>query len=182
MVAAPGTTLRNFGCRIAASAAQPAVDRPFVADPDSFPLSADAALAWPDPQVKKAQQLVQVEAVKVQAELQQAEFEGFDSEELVRAVVSGNQEPRGTDLTEKAMELSADVRPAREPRGAQQRPPWRRIACDLRSECGSRSGQLQVAPRCVGERERHGRPLLRRSSRSASLKRTRTRTRRASRR
>lgn len=59
-------------------------------------------------QVKKAQQLVQVEAVKVQQELASAEFEGFSSDESVRAVVSGNQEPRGTDITEEAMKMGAE--------------------------------------------------------------------------
>lgn len=64
--------------------------------------------------MKKAQQLVQVEAVKVQAELQQAEFDGYSTDELVKAVVSGNQEPRGTDITEAAMELGAEARHAEE--------------------------------------------------------------------
>jgi len=58
--------------------------------------------------VKKAQQVVQVEAVKVQKELAAAEFDGYSSDELVKATVSGNQEPRGCDITEAAMELEAD--------------------------------------------------------------------------
>ena len=39
-----------------------------------------------------------------------AEFEGYSSDELVKALVSGNQEPRGVDITEAAMELGAEVR------------------------------------------------------------------------
>ena len=61
-----------------------------------------------------------------------AEFEGYSSDELVKALVSGNQaraaggpartltplsqrrqEPRGCDITEAAMELGAEVRAAR---------------------------------------------------------------------
>lgn len=44
--------------------------------------------------IKKAQAMVQVEAAKVQEELSAAEFEGFSSDESVRVVMSGNQEPR----------------------------------------------------------------------------------------
>lgn len=85
-------------------------------------------------QVKKAQQLVQVEAVKVQAELASAEFDGYSSDELVKAVVSGNQEPRGTDITEAAMELGAEAR-------AQPGPPAplrRRLARPAALCCGIR--------------------------------------------
>lgn len=60
--------------------------------------------------VKKAQQLVQVEAAKVQEELSKAEFDGYSADETVRVVMSGNQEPRGVDITEAAMEAhSAEV-------------------------------------------------------------------------
>jgi hypothetical protein len=60
--------------------------------------------------VKKAQQLVQVEAAKVQEELSKAEFDGYSSDETVRVVMSGNQEPRAVDITEAAMESnSAEV-------------------------------------------------------------------------
>ncbi|GAQ89336.1 hypothetical protein KFL_005120070 [Klebsormidium nitens] len=58
--------------------------------------------------VRKAQQVVQVEAVKVQKELAQSEFDGYSSDELVKAVMTGNQEPRRTEITEAAMELGAD--------------------------------------------------------------------------
>lgn len=44
--------------------------------------------------IKKAQAMVQVEAQKVQEELAVAEFEGFSSDETVRVVMSGNQEPK----------------------------------------------------------------------------------------
>ena len=42
--------------------------------------------------------------------LASAEFDGYSSDELVKATVSGNQEPRGCDITEAAMELGAEVR------------------------------------------------------------------------
>jgi len=54
--------------------------------------------------VKKAQQVVQVEAVKVQKELAAAEFEGYCTGELVKVVLSGNQEPRSTDITQAAID------------------------------------------------------------------------------
>ena len=60
--------------------------------------------------VKKAQQLVQVEAAKVQEELSKAEFDGYSNDETIRVVMSGNQEPRSVDITEAAMETnSAEV-------------------------------------------------------------------------
>eukprot|EP00898_Chlorokybus_atmophyticus_P004459 jgi/Chlat1/5013/Chrsp32S04975 len=59
--------------------------------------------------VKKAQQVVQVEAVKVQKELAATNFEGFSDNELVKVVLSGNQEPRGAEVTEAAMELGAEA-------------------------------------------------------------------------
>lgn len=60
--------------------------------------------------VKKAQQLVQVEAAKVQEELSKAEFDGYSNDETIRVVMSGNQEPRSVDITEAAMEAnSAEV-------------------------------------------------------------------------
>ena len=52
--------------------------------------------------IKKAQAMVQTEAARVQEELAAAEFEGFSSDETVRVIVSGNQEPRGVDITEEA--------------------------------------------------------------------------------
>ena len=52
--------------------------------------------------VKKAQQLVQVEAAKVQEELAQAEFDGYSEDETVRVVMSGNQEPKSVDITSAA--------------------------------------------------------------------------------
>ena len=54
--------------------------------------------------VKKAQQLVQVEAGKVQEELSRAEFDGYSDDETVRVVMSGNQEPRSVDITSAAYE------------------------------------------------------------------------------
>ncbi|KAG7671339.1 hypothetical protein Ndes2437B_g03978 [Nannochloris sp. 'desiccata'] len=55
--------------------------------------------------IKKAQAMVQVEAAKVQQELSLAEFEGFSSDESVRVVMSGNQEPKSVDITEEAYKL-----------------------------------------------------------------------------
>jgi nucleoid-associated protein EbfC len=55
--------------------------------------------------IKKAQAMVQVEAAKVQEELALAEFEGFSSDESVRVVMSGNQEPKDVDITEEAYKM-----------------------------------------------------------------------------
>ncbi|KAL0041610.1 hypothetical protein WJX79_009356 [Trebouxia sp. C0005] len=58
--------------------------------------------------VKKAQQLVQVEAAKAQEELAAAEFEGYSEDETVRVVMSGNQEPKSVEITETAIEQGSD--------------------------------------------------------------------------
>ncbi|XP_024369029.1 nucleoid-associated protein At4g30620, chloroplastic [Physcomitrium patens] len=59
--------------------------------------------------VRKAQQVVQVEAVRVQKELAAAEFDGYCDDELVRVTLSGNQEPVRVEITEAALERGADV-------------------------------------------------------------------------
>ncbi|KAJ4763339.1 Nucleoid-associated protein [Rhynchospora pubera] len=58
--------------------------------------------------VKKAQQVVQVEAVRVQKELEEAEFDGYCEGELIKVTLSGNQQPIRTEITEAAMELGAE--------------------------------------------------------------------------
>ncbi|KAG2449426.1 hypothetical protein HYH02_005573 [Chlamydomonas schloesseri] len=58
--------------------------------------------------VKKAQQLVQTETARVQAELAATEFEGYDEEETVRVIMSGNQEPKGVEITQAALDLGAE--------------------------------------------------------------------------
>ncbi|GFR50736.1 hypothetical protein Agub_g12993 [Astrephomene gubernaculifera] len=58
--------------------------------------------------VKKAQQLVQTETARVQAELAATEFEGYDEDEYVRVVMSGNQEPRQVDITQAAIDMGAE--------------------------------------------------------------------------
>ncbi|KAI7835425.1 hypothetical protein COHA_010672 [Chlorella ohadii] len=58
--------------------------------------------------LKKAQAMVQVEAAKVQEELANTDFEGFSSDETVRVVMSGNQEPRGVDITQEAYAQGVD--------------------------------------------------------------------------
>eukprot|EP00270_Netrium_digitus_P010805 TRINITY_DN336_c0_g1_i1.p1 TRINITY_DN336_c0_g1~~TRINITY_DN336_c0_g1_i1.p1 ORF type:complete len:206 (-),score=62.09 TRINITY_DN336_c0_g1_i1:216-782(-) len=58
--------------------------------------------------VRKAQQVVQVEAVRVQKELAAAEFDGYCEGELVKVTLTGNQEPCRTEITEAAMELGAE--------------------------------------------------------------------------
>ncbi|EXC19672.1 hypothetical protein L484_003694 [Morus notabilis] len=58
--------------------------------------------------VKKAQMVVQVEAVKVQKELAVAEFDGFCEGELIKVTLSGNQQPVRTEITEAAMELGPE--------------------------------------------------------------------------
>ncbi|XP_010432965.1 PREDICTED: nucleoid-associated protein At4g30620, chloroplastic-like [Camelina sativa] len=58
--------------------------------------------------VKKAQMVVQVEAVRVQKELAVAEFDGYCQGELVKVTLSGNQQPIRTDITDAAMELGSE--------------------------------------------------------------------------
>ncbi|KAL5146998.1 Nucleoid-associated protein, chloroplastic [Glycine soja] len=58
--------------------------------------------------VKKAQMVVQVEAVRVQKELAAAEFDGYCEGELVKVTLSGNQQPVRTEITEAAMELGSE--------------------------------------------------------------------------
>jgi len=52
--------------------------------------------------IKKAQNMIQIEAAKVQEELANTDFEGYSSDETVRVVMSGNQEPKSVDITEEA--------------------------------------------------------------------------------
>ncbi|OWM65833.1 hypothetical protein CDL15_Pgr015258 [Punica granatum] len=58
--------------------------------------------------VKKAQMVVQVEAVRVQKELAVAEFDGYCEGELIKATLSGNQQPVRIEITEAAMELGSE--------------------------------------------------------------------------
>ncbi|XP_052200177.1 nucleoid-associated protein At4g30620, chloroplastic-like isoform X2 [Diospyros lotus] len=58
--------------------------------------------------VKKAQMVVQVEAVRVQKELAAAEFDGYCESELIKATLSGNQQPLRIEITEAAMELGPE--------------------------------------------------------------------------
>ncbi|KAL3633426.1 hypothetical protein CASFOL_022188 [Castilleja foliolosa] len=58
--------------------------------------------------VKKAQMVVQVEAVRVQKELAASEFDGYCQDELIKATLSGNQQPVRIEITEAAMELGAE--------------------------------------------------------------------------
>ncbi|KAF5841384.1 nucleoid-associated protein YbaB family [Dunaliella salina] len=58
--------------------------------------------------VKKAQTLVQAETQKVQQELAETEFEGFDEEETVRVVMTGNQAPKSVDITQEGMDAGKE--------------------------------------------------------------------------
>lgn len=58
--------------------------------------------------VKKAQMVVQVEAVRVQKELAAAEFDGYCEGELIKVTLTGNQQPLRTEITEAAMELGSE--------------------------------------------------------------------------
>ncbi|PNT66028.1 hypothetical protein BRADI_3g06010v3 [Brachypodium distachyon] len=58
--------------------------------------------------VKKAQMVVQVEAVRVQKELAATEIEGYCEGELIKVTLSGNQQPINVEITEAAMELGAE--------------------------------------------------------------------------
>ena len=49
------------------------------------------------------------EAAKAQEELAAAEFDGYSSDETVRVVMSGNQEPKSVDITEEAIASGAEV-------------------------------------------------------------------------
>ncbi|KAG1668818.1 hypothetical protein FOA52_004912 [Chlamydomonas sp. UWO 241] len=63
--------------------------------------------------VKKAQTMVQAETARVQAELAATEFEGYDEEETVRVVMTGNQEPKSVDVTQVAIDAGAEELSAR---------------------------------------------------------------------
>jgi len=52
------------------------------------------------------------EAAKAQQELAEAEFDGYSSDETVRVVMSGNQEPKSVDITEEAIAGGPEARPA----------------------------------------------------------------------
>ncbi|KAL5212465.1 hypothetical protein ABZP36_023312 [Zizania latifolia] len=58
--------------------------------------------------VKKAQMVVQVEAVRVQKELAATEIDGYCEGELIKVTLSGNQQPIRVEITEAAMELGAE--------------------------------------------------------------------------
>ncbi|KAJ8561157.1 hypothetical protein K7X08_027347 [Anisodus acutangulus] len=58
--------------------------------------------------VKKAQMVVQVEAVRVQKELAAAEFDGYCEGELIKATLSGNQQPVRIEITDAAMDLGPE--------------------------------------------------------------------------
>uniref|UniRef100_A0A803Q001 Nucleoid-associated protein n=1 Tax=Cannabis sativa TaxID=3483 RepID=A0A803Q001_CANSA len=58
--------------------------------------------------VKKAQMVVQIEAVSVKKELDVAEFDGYCEDELVKATITGNQEPVRVEITEAAMALGPE--------------------------------------------------------------------------
>ncbi|GMN28985.1 hypothetical protein TIFTF001_051697 [Ficus carica] len=59
--------------------------------------------------VKKAQMVVQVEAVKVQKELAATEIDGYCEGELIKVTLSGSQQPIRTEITEAAMELGPEA-------------------------------------------------------------------------
>nr|CAB3445842.1 unnamed protein product [Digitaria exilis] len=59
--------------------------------------------------VKKAQMVVQVEAVRVQKELAATEIDGYCEGELIKVTLSGNQQPIRVEITEAAMDLGAET-------------------------------------------------------------------------
>ncbi|KAK9280535.1 hypothetical protein L1049_014227 [Liquidambar formosana] len=61
--------------------------------------------------VKKAQMVVQVEAVHVQKELAAAEFDGSCEDEPTKVTISGNEQTVHPERTEAAMELGAEGKP-----------------------------------------------------------------------
>lgn len=52
--------------------------------------------------------VVQVEAVRVQKELAAAEFDGYCEGELIKATLSGNQQPVRIEITDAAMDMGSD--------------------------------------------------------------------------
>lgn len=52
--------------------------------------------------------VVQVEAVRVQKELAAAEFDGYCEGELIKATLSGNQQPVRIEITDAAMDLGPE--------------------------------------------------------------------------
>ncbi|XP_078163293.1 nucleoid-associated protein At4g30620, chloroplastic-like [Carex rostrata] len=58
--------------------------------------------------VKKAQMVVQVEAVKVQKDLAATEIDGYCEGELIKVTLSGNQQPIRIEITNSAMELGPE--------------------------------------------------------------------------
>lgn len=58
---------------------------------------------------KEAQARAAVEAQKAQEELSSVIFEGYDTEETVKVVLSGNQEPRAVELTQDALQEGTEV-------------------------------------------------------------------------
>ncbi|CAD7705029.1 unnamed protein product [Ostreobium quekettii] len=58
---------------------------------------------------KEAQARAAVEAQRAQEELSSVVFEGYDEEETVKVVVSGNQEPRAVELTQDALDQGTEV-------------------------------------------------------------------------
>jgi len=63
--------------------------------------------------VKKAQTMVQAETQRVQLELASTEFEGYDADETVRVVMTGNQEPKAVDITKEAYDAGPEELSAR---------------------------------------------------------------------
>ncbi|KAJ3679183.1 hypothetical protein LUZ60_017194 [Juncus effusus] len=58
--------------------------------------------------VKKAQMVLQVDAVRVQKELAATEIDGYCEDELIKVTLSGNQQPIRIEVTESAMELGSE--------------------------------------------------------------------------
>eukprot|EP00798_Chlamydomonas_sp_ICE-L_P018794 gene18794-25339_t len=58
--------------------------------------------------VKKAQGMVQQETQRVQQELAVTEFDGYDEEETVRVIMTGNQEPKSVDITQDAVDSGVE--------------------------------------------------------------------------
>merc|ERR1712032_1157658 len=59
-------------------------------------------------QLQQAQQMMGKEAKRLQEQLAEAEYEGFDEEELVRVTMNGKQQPIRTDITDDAMNVGPE--------------------------------------------------------------------------
>ena len=94
------------------------------------------------------------EAAKAQEELAAAEFDGYSSDETVRVVMSGNQEPKSVDITEEAIASGAEVRAAGQEGAAQARPVAVNVQAAARLPAGHLSCVRSICDALAGSQQR----------------------------